>query len=157
MKRVASPGLMHDTGCLGLVNWDDPEGWHLLQIILFIYLFLVVLGLCWHMGFSVVAVSGDYSLVAVTWASHCGGFSCRWSTGSRAHGFQSLRQVGSAVAAPGLQSADSVVEVHGLSCSAACGIFLHQGLNLCLLHWQVDSLPLSYQGGPGIFICPFFY
>ena len=27
MKRVASPGLMHDTGCLGLVHWDDPEGW----------------------------------------------------------------------------------------------------------------------------------
>ena len=27
LKRVASPGLMHDTGCLGLVHWDDPEGW----------------------------------------------------------------------------------------------------------------------------------
>ena len=27
MKRVASPGLMHDTGCLGLVHCDDPEGW----------------------------------------------------------------------------------------------------------------------------------
>ena len=27
MKRVTSPGLMHDTGCLGLVHWDDPEGW----------------------------------------------------------------------------------------------------------------------------------
>ena len=26
-KRIASPGLMHDTGCLGLVHWDDPEGW----------------------------------------------------------------------------------------------------------------------------------
>ena len=25
MKRVASPGSMHDTGCLGLVNWDEPE------------------------------------------------------------------------------------------------------------------------------------
>ena len=25
-KRVASPGSMHDTGCLGLVQWDDPEG-----------------------------------------------------------------------------------------------------------------------------------
>jgi len=22
-KRVASPGSMHDTGCLGLVHWDD--------------------------------------------------------------------------------------------------------------------------------------
>ena len=26
MKRVTSPGLMHDTGCLGLVHWDNPEG-----------------------------------------------------------------------------------------------------------------------------------
>ena len=25
-KRVASPGSMHGTGCLGLVHWDDPEG-----------------------------------------------------------------------------------------------------------------------------------
>ena len=25
-KRVASPGSMNDTGCLGLVHWDDPEG-----------------------------------------------------------------------------------------------------------------------------------
>ena len=29
MKRITSPGLMHDTGCLGLVHWDDPEGWDL--------------------------------------------------------------------------------------------------------------------------------
>ena len=28
MKRVANPGSMHDTGCLGLVHWDDPEGWN---------------------------------------------------------------------------------------------------------------------------------
>ena len=28
MKPVASPGSMHDTGCLGLVHWDDPEGWN---------------------------------------------------------------------------------------------------------------------------------
>ena len=26
VKRIASPGLMHDTECLGLVHWDDPEG-----------------------------------------------------------------------------------------------------------------------------------
>ena len=26
VKRITSPGLMHDTGCLGLVHWDDPEG-----------------------------------------------------------------------------------------------------------------------------------
>ena len=28
MKRVASPGSMHDTECLGLVHWNDPEGWY---------------------------------------------------------------------------------------------------------------------------------
>ena len=28
MKRVASPGSMHGTGCLELVHWDDPEGWN---------------------------------------------------------------------------------------------------------------------------------
>ena len=28
MERVASPDSMHDTGCLGLVHWDDPEGWY---------------------------------------------------------------------------------------------------------------------------------
>ena len=27
VKRIARPGSMHDTGCLGLVHWDDPEGW----------------------------------------------------------------------------------------------------------------------------------
>ena len=35
---------------------------------------------------------------------------------------------------------------HGLSCSAAFGIFLDQGSNLRLLHWQVDFLPLSNVG-----------
>ena len=28
MKGVTSPGSMHDTGCLGLVLLDDPEGWY---------------------------------------------------------------------------------------------------------------------------------
>ena len=27
-KRIASPGSMKDTGYLGLVHWDDPEGWY---------------------------------------------------------------------------------------------------------------------------------
>ena len=27
VKRITSPVLVHDTGCLGLVHWDDPEGW----------------------------------------------------------------------------------------------------------------------------------
>ena len=27
VKQIASPGSMYDTGCSGLVHWDDPEGW----------------------------------------------------------------------------------------------------------------------------------
>ena len=27
VKRITSPGSMHETGCSGLVHWDDPEGW----------------------------------------------------------------------------------------------------------------------------------
>ena len=27
MQQIASPGSMHETGCSGLVHWDDPEGW----------------------------------------------------------------------------------------------------------------------------------
>ena len=33
----------------------------------------------------------------------------------------------------------SVVVAHGLTCSAACGIFPDQGSNPCPLHWQADS------------------
>ena len=27
VKQITSPDSMHDTGCSGLVHWDDPEGW----------------------------------------------------------------------------------------------------------------------------------
>ena len=27
VKRIASPGST-ETGCSGLVHWDDPEGWY---------------------------------------------------------------------------------------------------------------------------------
>ena len=27
VKWITSPDSMHDTGCSGLVHWDDPEGW----------------------------------------------------------------------------------------------------------------------------------
>ena len=58
--------------------------------------------------------------------SHCRGFPrcSAWAAGARA----------------------SVVVALGLSCSVACGILPDQGLNLCPLHWQADSSPLSYQG-----------
>ena len=48
----------------------------------------------------------------------------------------------------GLESAGSVVWVHGLCHPVACGIFPNQGLTLCPLHWQVDSYPLYHQGSP---------
>ena len=74
------------------------------------------------------------------WAPSCGGFSCC--------GAWVLGHTGSAVTFLGLESTGSIVVAHKLSCSEACGIFLDQGLNPCLLHWQVDSLPLSHQGSP---------
>ena len=27
VKQISSPGWIHDTGCSGLVHWDDPERW----------------------------------------------------------------------------------------------------------------------------------
>ena len=28
VKQTTSPGLKHDTGCLGLVHWDNQQGWY---------------------------------------------------------------------------------------------------------------------------------
>ena len=27
-KQIANSGSIQDTGCLGLVHWDEPEGWY---------------------------------------------------------------------------------------------------------------------------------
>ena len=51
----------------------------------------------------------------------------------------------------------SVVEVHRLSCSTACGILPDQGLNPCFLHWQADSHPLCHQGSSSIIFLLLFY
>ena len=59
-----------------------------------------------------------------------------------------MQHVGSVSAAPRLQSTSSIVVMRGIICSMNCGICPDQGSNLCLLHWQVDSLPLCYQGSP---------
>ena len=66
----------------------------------------------------VLAAAHGLSRVQRAGASHSGGFSLLSSTGS-------------------------VLGVHGLSCSVACGISLDQGLNLCPLHWQLESQPLD--------------
>ena len=78
--------------------------------------------------FSLVAVSRSFSLVAV---------------------HRLLIVVASLVAELSLSDTwASVIMAHGLSCSTSGGIFLEQGSNPCLLHGQVDSLPLSPQGSP---------
>ena len=61
----------------------------------------------------------------------------------------------SVVAACGLRGHGSHALQLGLNscgkqacCSEACGIFLDQGSNPYLLHWQTDSLPLGHLGSP---------
>ena len=44
----------------------------------------------------------------------------------------------------------SLVTEHRFQGAEACEIFLHQGSNLCPLHWQADSQPLDYQGSPSL-------
>ena len=62
-----------------------------------------------------------------------------------------LTEVASLVAEHRLYSPGLVVE-HRLSYSVASGTIPTQGWNLCVLWWQADSLPLSYQGSyPGLF------
>ena len=58
----------------------------------------------------------------------------------------------SVVSAPWLQSTGSIVVAHRCSCSVACGILPDQGSNPHLPHQQTDSLPLSYQRSPEIYI-----
>ena len=105
------------------------------------YLFLGVPGLCCCVGFSLVVPSGDDSLVTV-------GFSLWWLAAemdSRPSGSSSC-STWARCCAPGLWSTGSVVVVHGFSCSETRGIVPDQGWNLDLLHWRLDSLPLSHQG-----------
>ena len=69
-------------------------------------------------GLSLVAVNIGYSLAVV-------------------HGLPIA--AASSVAKHGLQACGLNSVVHRLSCSAVCGIFLDQGSNTYLLHWQADS------------------
>ena len=50
-----------------------------------------------------------------------------------------MQSMGSVVAALRLESTVLVVVAQRLSCSVACGVFLDQGSNPRLLHWQADS------------------
>ena len=90
---------------------------------------------------SLVAVSWGYSLSCCARASHCCSF---FGAEHRLQG-------------AGFSSCDSWALEHRLTCCGSwaqflCGmrIFLDQGSNLCLLHWQADSLPLATRGTPSI-------
>ena len=127
----------------------------------------------WHLG-PAVAAPGLQQLrhlgpaVAAPGPSSC----CTWAPAVAAPGLQQLWHLGPAVAAPGPSSsgtwAPAVVApgpsscgtwalehrikpvAHRLSCSLERGLLLGSGdLKLCLLHWQVDSLPQSHQASPG--------
>ena len=97
---------------------------------------------------------GCLSVVVLVGAIYrwCSGFSMPWSVWFRA---QALGRPGFGTCSSWAQelqlsgsSTGSIVVVHGLSCSVACGVFSDQGSNPCLLHWQVDSLPLDRQKSP---------
>ena len=118
-----------ESGCT-LRFLSSPGSWlgnscnlFLLLLLLFIYFWL-----CWFFvsvrGLSPVVASGDHS------SSRCTGLSLSRPL----------------FAEHGSRCAGSVVVAHGLSCSAACGIFPDQGSNPCPLHWQADSQPLCHQG-----------
>ena len=104
-----------------------------------IYLF-IYFWLCWVFvsvrGLSLVEASGGHS------SSRCAGLSLSRPL--------LLRSTGS-------RRAGSVAVAHGLSRSAARGIFPDQGSNPCPLHQQADSQPLRHQGSPAILflkLCP---
>ena len=110
-----------------------PLNWQVDSFFFFFFNVLIYFWLCWVFvsvrGLSPVAASGGHS------SSRCAGLSLSqplplWSTGSRRAG------------------SGSVVVAHGPSRSAACGIFPDRDMNLCPLHWQADSQPLSHQGSP---------
>ena len=135
LQRITEkgPDLQTSGDLLGLpVTEGNSELNGKLKTSLFFFFFLFIyFWLCWVFvavrGLSPVAASGGHS------SSRCAGLSLPRPL--------LLRSTGS-------RRAGSVVVAHGLSCSAACGIFSDQGSNPCPLHWQADSQPLRHQGSP---------
>ena len=101
-----------------------------------------MLGLCCCEGFSLVVVSGCYALIVV--------HRLLIAVASLVAEHRLWGTQASVAAAPGLSSTGLIVVAPGLSCSKACGIFVDQGWNPSLLHWQADSLPLSHQESPNV-------
>ena len=122
---VPWPGIEPGPPAMGpwsLNHWTTREVPLFTFFFFFFNLFIIYFWLCWVFvavhGLSLVAASGGHSSL------RCAGFSLSW--------LLLLQSMGS-------RWAGSVVVAHGLSCSAACGIFLDQASNLCPLHWQADS------------------
>ena len=92
----------------------------------------------WQAG---AALAAGFRLLLVAVASRCGAQPLgAWASVLPTRG---LSRRGSRAPAHRLRSCGP-----RLSCSAARGIFPGQGSDPWLLHWQVDSLPLSHQGSP---------
>ena len=106
----------------------------------FVSLFLAMLSLCCCAELS--SSCGERGLLPSCGVQvpHSGAFSCR----ARALGHMGCSSCSSWALEHGLNSCGA----QAYSCSTAYGIFLDQGLNLCLLHWQADSLPINHHGSP---------
>ena len=104
-------------------------------------MFLAMLGLCRCGGFSLVGGAGAtlqwcMSVAVASLVAKHGLWGARFSSCSR-----------------GLSCGSQAPQHRRNSCAArasseACDVFLAQGSNPCLLHWQAGSLPLSHQGSP---------
>ena len=124
--RAGMDYLGHET--YGGQRGDIPRRFSIALFKIFVYLFLAAPSLCAvQVFFSSCSQEG-----AILLKKKRGGYSL-----VIVHGF--LIAVAFLVAAHGLRCSGSVVVVHGLSCSIVCGIFLEQGSNPCLSHWQADS------------------
>ena len=91
-------------------------------------------GLCCCTGFSLLVENGGHSLVAVCRLLIAVAFLAEYG-----------RQGTWALGVVGLRVQSQIVVSQRLGYSTVCGISLDQGSNPYLLHWQVDSSPLSHQ------------
>lgn len=82
--------------------------------------------------FPPVGTSGDYSRPRRARASQCSGLS-RCTAQALGNGLQQLW-------------------LPGLGGSEVCGVLVDQGPKLCLLRWQVHSLPRSHQESPPLLV-----
>ena len=125
-------------------------------VLIYLFVFFGCVGsLLLHTGFLELWRAGA-TLCCSERVFHCGGFS---RCGARALGTRASVVVARGLSSCGFPALEHRLSscVHGLSCSAACGIFPDQGSNPCPLHWQVDFQPLCHKGSPDhmVFILQF--